>query len=142
MIRDVPIGGGIAIPGGEINITYARSGGPGGQNVNKVASKAVLRFALRDSRALPEDLKNRLLFKLSGKLTNEGEIVISASEYRDAPKNLEAALSRLEFIIKQALHVPKRRRATRPSRGSVEQRIKSKKARSNVKRTRGMGFEE
>lgn len=136
MIRDLQISANIIIPSRDLSVSYARSGGPGGQNVNKVASKAILRFRPRECDAIPIEIRARIIEKLAARLTNEGEIIISASEHRDAPKNLESALSRLELLLRNAMHVPKKRKFTKPTRGSVEGRLQSKKARSNVKRIR------
>lgn len=129
------------IPEKEIEVTWARSGGPGGQNVNKVASKAVVRFRPASS-SLPPEVRARILDKLAGLLTTNGEIIITASEYRDAPRNLEAALVRLEVMLTKAMFTPKARKKTRPTRGSAEQRLTTKKKRGDVKRERRRGVED
>ena len=125
------------IPGRELRVEFARGGGPGGQNVNKVASKVLLRFDVAGSPALPPEVRARLLEKLATRLTGSGELLIAASEHRDQPRNREAALARLRMLIEQALRVPKARRATKPTRGSVERRIAERKRRSAIKRLRG-----
>lgn len=125
--------GRISIPLSELTIEVARGGGPGGQNVNKVNSKVRIRFALTQSPSLPPEVKDRLIAKLSSKLTTEGEILVAANEYRDQPRNREAAIERLRRMLSDALFVEKARRATKPTRGSVERRIKARKHRSSIK---------
>jgi ribosome-associated protein len=124
------------IPARELRFEFSRGGGPGGQNVNKVASKVALRFALATSDAVPDHLKQRLLAKLASRLVQGGELLIVASEHRDQARNREAAVARLTAMIEQALHVDKPRRATKPTRGAVERRIGEAKRRSAVKKLR------
>ncbi|MFN0205069.1 MAG: alternative ribosome rescue aminoacyl-tRNA hydrolase ArfB [Planctomycetota bacterium] len=141
MVRDLLLIHGLRIPGSEVTLTFARSGGPGGQNVNKVASKAVLRWSLGAS-SLSEDVKSRLAAKLAAQITNTGDIVISASEYRDAPRNAEAAVSRLELMLNNALRVAKKRKATKPKYGSVVKRLEHKRAHGNLKKSRRVSGDE
>jgi ribosome-associated protein len=129
--------GAIEIPEDELVERFVRAAGPGGQNVNKVASAVELRFDVAGSRALPDAVRARLLARRDRRLTSEGVLVIQANRFRDQGKNRGDARERLAALIEAATHVPKRRVATRPTRASKERRIESKKNRSTIKRTRG-----
>src|SRR5438309_1918761 len=124
------------IPDEEFHWSFARSGGPGGQNVNKVASKAVLRWNIAASSALPADVKHRLAQQQPRFFTLDGELFIMSQKYRDQERNREDCLEKLRAIILQALYVPKARKKTRPSRGAKKRRLHEKKRRSDVKQQR------
>jgi ribosome-associated protein len=130
-------GDSIEIPEDELVERFVRAAGPGGQNVNKVASAVELRFDVVGSRALPDAVRARLLARRDRRLTADGVLVIQANRFRDQAKNRADARERLAALIVAASHVPKRRIATKPTRASKERRIESKKNRSTIKRTRG-----
>jgi ribosome-associated protein len=126
----------VVIPDSELSLSFARSGGPGGQNVNKVSSKAVLRWRVLQTDVLTPGAKARLLEVIASRITNDGELVIACDETRDQAQNVSIAQARLASFVKAALVPPKTRHKTRPTRGSVERRLKAKTARSQVKRER------
>jgi ribosome-associated protein len=126
----------IQIADSELVESFVRASGPGGQNVNKVASAVELRFDVANSPSLPEPLRARLLARRDRRLTAEGVLVIQASRLRDQSRNREDARERLAEIVRAALHVPKKRVATKPTRASKERRIASKKKRAQHKQGR------
>lgn len=131
-----PSGADVSIPASEIVIEFARSGGPGGQRVNKVETKAVLRFDVRHSRAFDEAQRERLERRLASRLTTGGEIVLHASRFRDRQRNVEDARERLALLLAEGLRTERKRRPTKPTRGSQEKRLREKRRRSETKRER------
>jgi len=126
----------IVIPDEELEWKFIRSSGPGGQNVNKVASAAQLRFLLPQNTSLPVNVRNRLRRLAGQKLIDDGSILFKSMSERSQDQNRRAALERLEAMIRAALVEPKIRKKTRPTKGSKERRIESKKQRSATKQQR------
>ena len=136
MSDDLPIAGNLTLPGGELTVAYARSGGPGGQRVNKVATKVQLRWAFAAPSRAALSAKARLRKANPSRITRNGELMVECSTYASRNRNLAAARDRLAELVQACLTRPKRRKPTRPSRGSVERRLKAKKARSERKANR------
>jgi ribosome-associated protein len=121
----------------ELQWEFTRSGGPGGQNVNRLETAVQLRFDAANSPSLPADVRRRLLALRDHRLLDSGEVLINSSRFRSQGKNREDALERLVEMIRKASVPPKKRRPTKPSKGAKERRIQSKKQRSDTKRLRG-----
>jgi ribosome-associated protein len=117
--------------------TFARASGPGGQNVNKVSSKAVARLRLQALSGLDREQRERLAARLGRRVTAGGELLVSAQDSRDQARNRELALERMTELVAAALRPPRKRLRTRPSAGSREARLEAKRRRSDVKRRRG-----
>lgn len=137
MKNGLPIKNGIVIPEDELIITASRSGGAGGQHVNKTSSRITVQWNVRTTRALSDEQKQRALEKLQSELSNEGEVTVHHSSSRSQFQNKKAALDNLADKIRRALHVPKKRLATGVSRGAKEKRLQSKRLHSAIKKTRG-----
>lgn len=128
---------GVEIPDGDLQVTAIRSAGPGGQNVNKVASAVQLRFALAGNTTLRADVKSRLRALAGSRVTDDGELLIVARESRSQEQNRRLAEERLADFIRRALVVPKKRHATKPTRASKERRLQGKARSQRTKKLRG-----
>lgn len=126
----------LAIPDQELEERFVRSSGPGGQNVNKVSTAVELRFDVARSPSLPEAVRERLLARRDRRITDDGVLVLSAQRFRTQDRNREDARERLAAVIVAALTAPKKRVATKPTKGSKERRLGAKRERSTVKRHR------
>ena len=136
------VGPELAIPAEELVFDTARSGGPGGQNVNKVESKVILRYDVRRSRILTEEQRMLLLERLAGRLTKEGELVLHSSRFREQRRNAGAARERMLEILQEALAPRIPRKETRVPRSAKRKRREAKRSRSEVKRGRRRAGEE
>ncbi len=135
MTKHLPITAVLTLPLTEINFSFIRSPGPGGQNVNKVATAVELRFPVQQS-SLPDDIRQRALKLAGSRATAQGEIIIKATRYRTQERNKHDAIQRLLILLQQAAIPPKARKKTKPTRSSVERRLSNKKQRSLTKQRR------
>jgi ribosome-associated protein len=127
------------IPEEDLELSYVRSSGPGGQNVNKVSTKVELRFRLSQCTALSSAQKRRLVAAHSGHVTRSGDIVLSSDRFRSQSRNQEDVLERLARMIRKIRTAPKRRVATKPTRASQQRRVQEKRQRGELKRQRRGG---
>ncbi|HUH03170.1 MAG TPA: alternative ribosome rescue aminoacyl-tRNA hydrolase ArfB [Kofleriaceae bacterium] len=138
-MNDVVVNDALTIPAAELAVAFARSGGPGGQHVNKTETKVELRWRPGDSAVLSERDRAWLLRKLAPRLTGDGELIVVSSGSRSQATNRREAGDRLAEIVRAALIRPKPRKKTRPSRGAIERRLAGKRVTSQRKRDRRGG---
>ena len=120
----------------EFSFTYVASGGPGGQNVNKRSTKAVLRWNVRDSDSLPEDVKTRFAAHFASRIGRAGDLVLVSDRFRNQAQNRKDCVDKLSKMIRKVERPPRPRRSTKPSRAAVERRLNAKQRRSATKRLR------
>ncbi|MFN2427795.1 MAG: alternative ribosome rescue aminoacyl-tRNA hydrolase ArfB [Candidatus Binatia bacterium] len=135
-LRVITVGPGIEIPAEELSIRYVRSSGPGGQNVNKTSSKAVVRWNVRSAAGVRDDVKGRFVARFASRITAAGDILITSDRHRDQPRNLEDCVAKLRAMLVEVAVPPTRRKPTRPGRAARERRIGEKKTRGAVKSLR------
>ena len=140
--QDLRIGPRLTIPADELAFETSRSGGPGGQHVNKVETKVTLRWRPGASRVLSDRQRALLTERLAARLTRSGDLAVHASRYRSQSRNLEDARERLAGLVRAALAPVRQRKPTRPTRGSKERRLEAKRRRGETKRRRQRGGEE
>jgi ribosome-associated protein len=126
----------IRIPESEFTFAFSRSGGPGGQNVNKVSSKAQLSWDVTQSPSVPDDIRERFLLRYKRRITKEGTLLITSQRYRDQGRNTQDCLNKLVELLLSIAVLPTKRKATAPSRGAKQRRLKDKQVRSDKKQAR------
>jgi ribosome-associated protein len=126
----------ISIDEGEVDLDFVRASGPGGQNVNKVSSSVQLRFDVKNSPSLPEEVRERLAHLAGNRMTSEGVLVIEAKQFRTQEQNRQDALDRLAGLIRRAAEKPRPRKKTRPTLASKQRRLETKRRKGEIKRLR------
>ncbi len=127
---------GIAIPFTELRFTYARSSGPGGQNVNKVSTKVVLHWSVEGSTSIPDDVRVRFLARFRRRLTKDGDVVVQSQRFRNRDRNVADCLTKLRDMLLSVIEPPKKRRPTRATRAARERRLAEKREQGEKKRER------
>ena len=132
----------LQIPLREFTFTYARSSGPGGQNVNKLSTKAILRWPVRTSKSLPDAVRARFMAKYGNKITMDGDLLITSQRTRDAGRNTADCLEKLRRILSIVAEPPKTRRPTKPTKSSIHRRLEHKRRKSGRKQQRRISDSE
>jgi ribosome-associated protein len=135
-MEDLVVNNRLTIPAGELQASYSRSSGPGGQNVNKVNSRVTLRWQVGDQPLLPADWRQRFLARNRNRVTGEGEVIINSERYRDQPRNLEDCRQKLAELLRECSMPPVKRKKTRPSLASQRRRLDEKRRTSEKKNSR------
>lgn len=130
------VGPRLELPAAEFTLRFSRSSGPGGQNVNKVETRVELRFDVTGSATLSDAQKERIALQLASRLTRSGELIVAAEDHRERARNLEQARLRMADLLARALEVPRKRKATKPTRGSQKRRLEAKRQHGERKRER------
>jgi ribosome-associated protein len=136
MATHLQINSRLQIPMKELHFDFVRSQGPGGQNVNKVNSKVVLRWNVARNASLPVSVRERLASKFPRRISREGDLILTSQRYRDQGRNLTDCLEKLKTLVTQAAHVPRPRKATKPTAGSRVRRRREKETQSQKKQSR------
>ncbi len=126
----------LKVPLKELNFSFARSGGPGGQNVNKLNTKATLHWAVQKCESLPQEVRDRFVKKFARRMNSEGEVVIHSQRFRDQGRNVADCTNKLRDLIAEAAIRPTVRKKTKPTKGSVKRRLKNKAQNSQKKQNR------
>ena len=132
----------IRIPMRELRFRFVRSAGPGGQNVNKVNTKAVLRWRLGSSQSLPDDVRERFEKKFARRISTRGDLLLSSDRYRSQQRNVDDCLAKLRRMLTAVATAPKKRKRTRPTAASVERRLEEKRRRAKAKQRRRRPVDE
>lgn len=141
MADDIALKSGIIIPAHELEITASRSGGPGGQHVNKTSSRITVRWNIKNSSALTDEQKARLFEKLASEVTAEGDILVNSSESRSQGANKKNAFDRLAHKVHKALLVPKKRMKTKVSKAAKDKALQAKKRHGEIKKLRKVSYD-
>lgn len=136
VVDDVRIGDGLVIPAAELEVAFARAGGPGGQHVNTSSTKVELRFDVAGSPSLDDAQRAAITAHLGNRITSEGVLVLTASEHRSQTRNREAVIARFAHLVAEAVRPRRQRRRTRPSRASMRRRLEQKRRRGETKTLR------
>ena len=136
MSRPLIVNDQVRIPAAEISLSFARSAGPGGQNVNKVNSKAVLKWNVAASSSISDEVKSRFFSRFANRINQHGDLVVASDRFREQPRNVSECYDRLRQLLQSVLEPPRKRIKTKPSRASIERRLQAKRQSSQRKQSR------